>query len=270
MFHTNETYPTATADDAAPLQATPETIPVFERRIGSWHLSLQRQPFSTQELTRRYDRAAAGWARTLNRLRMPHAYCQLLRCVLDAQTLARLGERPRVLECGIGTGALAHELASLLPAGSSLDGIDVSPRMLEHARRGLSSTNLQVTLREGDVRKLPYPDGVFDLAMTAHVLEHLADPSTALAEMSRVLKPGGLLIACITRRSTLGRFIQLKWRTHRVAPDQAQRWLVESGLDNVRSLAVGDGAIAPRLSVACVATKIFQTDDLHNHPRRTS
>lgn len=240
MFHTNE------------------TIPVFERRIGSWHLSLQRQPFSTQELTRRYDRAAAGWARTLNRLRMPDAYGQLLRRVLDANTLSHLGDRPRVLECGIGTGALAHELAGLLPARSSLNGIDVSPRMLEHARRSLSGTDLQVTLKEGDVRKLPYPDGVFDLAMTAHVLEHLADPAAALAEMNRVLKPGGLLIACITRRSALGRFIQLKWRTHRVAPDQAQRWLAESGLDDVRCLAVGDGAIAPRLSIACVGTKISQ------------
>ena len=100
--------------------------------------------------------------------------------------------------------AYSQALARVLPTPFTLDALDISPRMLERARRRLRETDLEVTLRLGDVRELPYPDGVFDLAMTAHVLEHLVDPSVALNEMVRVLKPGGLLIACLTSRSAFG------------------------------------------------------------------
>jgi ubiquinone/menaquinone biosynthesis C-methylase UbiE len=58
-------------------------------------------------------------------------------------------------------------------------------------------------LSHGDVRELPYGNGVFDLVMTAHVLEHLVDPSVALNEMVRALKPGGLLVACVGRKPYL-------------------------------------------------------------------
>ena len=127
--------------------------------------------------------------------------------------------------------------------------------MLERASNSLSHTDLELTLRHGDVRKLPYSNGVFDLAMTAHVLEHLVDPSVALNEMVRVLKPGGLLIACLTRRSALGMFVHLKWRTHWVTSVQAESWLLESGLENAQCLSLDDGAMCKRLSLACVGRK---------------
>src|SRR5262249_47123766 len=106
---------------------------------------------------------------------------------------------------------------------------DISPHMLERASSSLCDADLDVTFRHGDMRALPYGDNVFDLAMTAHVLEHLLDPSAALNEMVRVLKPGGLLLACFTRRSVLGMMVHLKWRTHRLTPAQAQSWLWKAG-----------------------------------------
>lgn len=268
MFHSNETIQAATpANDSPRPRNPPETIPVFARRFGSWHLSVQRQPFSALELAQRYDRAAPGWARTLKRLRFPGAYELVLRRVFDEQTLKSVGARPRVLECGVGTGTLSCALADVLPVRCALEAIDISPRMLEHAHRGLHDADMDVTVREGDVRELPYADGVFDLAMTAHVVEHLGDPAVALREMTRVLKPGGLLIACTTRRSTLGRLVQLKWRTHRVTPAQAESWLIESGLGDIRCLSVGDGMIAQRLSIACVGAKISQPPTRRAHPK---
>ena len=231
------------------------TIPVFARWFGSWQISVQRLAFSLPELTRRYDRAAPGWSRALDRLGFPDAYEALLRRVLSEEPLDVAGARPRVLDCGVGTGALSCALAHVLPAPFKLDAIDISPRMLERAGNILCNTDLEVTLRQGDVRELPYGNSVFDLVMTAHVLEHLVDPSVALNEMLRVLKPGGLLVTCLTRRSALGMIVHLMWRTHRVTPAQAESWLLESGLENARCLSFDDRAFCQRLSVACAGRK---------------
>ena len=103
--------------------------------------------------------------------------------------------------------------------------------------------------------RLGYGNGVFDLVMTAHVLEHFVDPSVALSEMVRVLKPGGLHIACLTRRSSLGMYVHLKWRTHRVTPAQAESWLLESGLENARCQSFDHHAFSRHLSVVCVGRK---------------
>ena len=232
-----------------------ETIPVFSRWFGSWQVSVQRLAFNSPELTRRYDRAAPGWSRTLDRLGYPGAYETMLRSVLSEEALEVGGVRPCVLDCGVGTGALSSALTRVLLTPFKLSAIDISPRMLERAGSSLSHTDLELTLRHGDIRKLPYGDGVFDLVMTAHVLEHLVDPSVALDEMVRVLKPGGLLIACLTRRSALGMLVHLKWRTHWVTSAQAESWLLETGLENPQCLSFKDSALCKRFSLACVGRK---------------
>ncbi len=231
------------------------TIPIFTRRFGSWQLSVQRLPFTMAELTHRYDRAAPVWREMLNRFNFPRAYETLLRNVFSENTLVETGRRPCILDCGVGTGALSIALNDVLLTPCSLAAIDISSRMLEHTRRNLCGSKMEVLLRQGDVRKLPYADGAFDMAMTAHVLEHLVDPGIALKEMFRVLKPGGLLVACITRRSAMGMLVHLKWRTHSVTPAQAESWLLESGLENVQCVSLGNGALCRRMSVAFVGRK---------------
>ncbi len=237
------------------IRYTEQTIPVFARWFGSWQISVQRKAFSSPELTHRYDQAAPGWGQMLDRFGYPRAYATFFRRVLGEEALEILGAQPHVLDCGVGTGALSSALVGVLRTPFKLDAIDISPNMLERANCNLRDTDLEVTLRLGDVRELPYHDGVFDLAMTAHVLEHLADPSVALNEMVRVLKPGGLLIACLTRRSALGMFVHLKWRTHGVTPAQAESWLRATGLENVHCLSFGDRAFCRQLSVVCVGRK---------------
>ena len=154
-----------------------EMIPVFARWIGSWRISLQRRALSSPQLTRFYDVAAPRWSQKLDQLGYPDAYDTLLRSVMsEAEPLGAIGAQIHVLDCGVGTGALSCALARVLPAPFKLDSIDVSPGMLERASTHLRDTGLEVSLRHGDVRRLPYGDGVFDLVMTAHVLEHLVDP----------------------------------------------------------------------------------------------
>jgi len=191
----------------------------------------------------------------LDQLGSSDAYETMLRSALSKDVPRADGAQLRVLDCGVGTGAMSCALARVSPGPFKLDAIDISPRMLEQAGSRLRECGIPATLRHGDVRELPYDDGAFDLVMSAHVLEHLSDPGVALNEMVRVLKPGGLLIACLTRRSPLGMYVHIKWRTHRVTPGQAESWLLESGLENARCLSLDHAAVCQQLSVACIGRK---------------
>ena len=96
--------------------------------------------------------------------------------------------RPRrVLEVGGGEGELAERIVREL--GAELVGIDQSERMVEIQRRK------GVDARIGDVQHLPLADGTFDVAVAAWMLYHVSDLDRALAELARVLRPGGRLIA---------------------------------------------------------------------------
>ena len=92
----------------------------------------------------------------------------------------------RVLEVGCGRGELAERLAG---AGLEVVAVDLSPRMVELTRRR------GVDARVGDVQQLPFADGEFDVAVANHMLYHAPDIDRALAELARVLRPGGRLVA---------------------------------------------------------------------------
>ncbi len=93
----------------------------------------------------------------------------------------------RVLEVGGGEGELAERMQRDL--GAEVSFVDLSPRMVELARaRGVDA-------REGDVQQLPFADGSFDTVVSAWMLYHVPDLDAGLAEIARVLVPGGALIA---------------------------------------------------------------------------
>jgi SAM-dependent methyltransferase len=102
-----------------------------------------------------------------------------------------------VLELGCGTGRLLLPLAQ---AGHSVTGVDISPALLDVARRKLAQTGPpgQVTLAEGDLRSFALPRRDFAFAFcTSNTLMHLTTPQdqqTALANAARHLRPGGLLL----------------------------------------------------------------------------
>lgn len=104
-------------------------------------------------------------------------------------TLERIAPGPgeRILDVGCGTGTLLHVLSVSDPT-LGLAGVDLSPEMLAVAKRRLEGA---ADLREGWAERLPFPDAAFDIAVSTSVLHYLPDPHAALAEMKRVLKPGG-------------------------------------------------------------------------------
>ena len=105
---------------------------------------------------------------------------------LEVELCDRYGTGRDILECGCGTGLILERLAEFARRAV---GIDLSPGMLELARsRGLE-------VKEGSVTALPFDDASFDVTCSFKVLAHVPDIGKALAEMARVTRPGGVILA---------------------------------------------------------------------------
>ena len=230
-------------------------IPVFTRWFGTWQIAVARRAYTSQQLSQFYDAQAPRWDRTLGRLGCHDAYRSLF------AKLARHGELDlppsanRVLDAGIGTGALCLALQETVDRPLVLDGVDLSARMLDQAANNLRARGYRAALTQASITALPYDDDTFDLVMSAHVLEHVPDPQAALKELQRVLKPGGLLLACITRRSRLGAYVHLKWHTHQISAHEGRHWFRACGLRAIRVLPFNKGTLTRRTSIAYMGRK---------------
>ena len=118
----------------------------------------------------------------------------LRRLILSPREMVRrLHPAPtdRVLEVGPGPGYFSLEVARALPEGMLLL-MDLQPAMLAKARKRLTRAR-NVTYQAADARALPYADASIDLAFLVAVLGEVPDPQAALAELHRVIRPGGRL-----------------------------------------------------------------------------
>lgn len=113
---------------------------------------------------------------------------------------AHLPRRGRILEVGCGTGGL---LVAAKRRGLRIEGTDIASRWLLVARRRLTDAGLDVRLTAANAERLPWPDGAFDALVADSVLEHLDDPTAALREWARVVRPGGRLLVWSPNRTTL-------------------------------------------------------------------
>jgi ubiquinone/menaquinone biosynthesis C-methylase UbiE len=96
----------------------------------------------------------------------------------------------KVLEVAVGTGLNLDSY----PEDVTITGIDLSPAMLEHARRRAEASGRTVTLQVGDAHRLEFPDASFDTVVCTFSLCAIPDERRAVAEMWRVLRPGGQLL----------------------------------------------------------------------------
>ena len=113
-----------------------------------------------------------------------------------ATSYAFLDPQPgdRVLDVGCGLGDDVRALAARVGPGGRVVGVDVSETMLATARTQSAGLGLPVEFRAGDAHRLAFPDGSFDRVRCERVLEHLAEPLRAFAELVRVTRPGGTLV----------------------------------------------------------------------------
>ncbi|MEL6572986.1 MAG: methyltransferase domain-containing protein [Pseudomonadota bacterium] len=233
-----------------------DVIPVFARFFGSWHVSVGRRAFRARDLQAHYDKQSGVWQSKIDRYGFEAAYADLISRVLCHWRYRVVAREPRVLDAGVGTGAMAAAFAKQLGRPFRLVGVDLSSEMLARVRDRFARSSVQVDLLQADLAALPFADQKFDVVLVAHVLEHLSAPDRVLAELYRVLKPGGVVIACITRRSWMGLMVQMLWRTHRVDIGLAERWLRGAGFVQVRAMSLDKDQAARRWSIGYVARKV--------------
>jgi SAM-dependent methyltransferase len=136
------------------------------------------------------------WVTVTDQLKGPEAFFHRNRERV-VRSLVRKYARPDlpILDAGCGTGLnLRH-----LPAGSV--GLDINPRNVETVAQRLP---LQRCIL-GDVEAMPFEDDSFGTVVCTEVLEHVPEPRRALAEIHRVLAPGGVLIGSVPARSWIWR-----------------------------------------------------------------
>jgi ubiquinone/menaquinone biosynthesis C-methylase UbiE len=134
-----------------------------------------------------YDGIAEGYTAETEANLINGYYCRPAILELAGDVAGR-----RILDAGCGSGPIS---AALRDRGATVAGFDSSAGMLKLARERLGT---DADLRVADLGSpLPYPDGAFDDVIAALVLHYLEDWTAPLAELRRVLKPGGRLIAAV-------------------------------------------------------------------------
>lgn len=153
----------------------------------------------------------------------------------------------RTLEVAIGTG----RSLSFYGADVELTGLDLSSAMLHLARQRAAELGLSVDLRAGDAERLPFADASFDTVVCALGLCSIPRPDVAVAEMARVLRPGGSLLLLDHVGSTWPPVWALQWLLERVTILTAGEYFTRrqlprvtaAGLDVVESDRMRAGVI---------------------------
>jgi 2-polyprenyl-6-hydroxyphenyl methylase / 3-demethylubiquinone-9 3-methyltransferase len=176
-----------------------------------------------------YDRLADGWwdeAGELHGLRtsMNPARFGYFRRVLAA-TLGPAVDGATLLDVGCGGGFLAEEFAQL---GCRVTGVDPSVASLQAARRHADDEGLAIVYRHGRGERLPADDDEFDVVCCCDVLEHVDDVDAVVAEIARVLRPGGVFLYDTINRTRASRLVVIKlmqeWRWSSWVPAGLHDW----------------------------------------------
>jgi demethylmenaquinone methyltransferase/2-methoxy-6-polyprenyl-1,4-benzoquinol methylase len=154
-----------------------------------------------------------------------------------AISIARPRPGDRILDLASGSADLARSLGHRVMPGGQVWLADINRRMLQRGRDRALDDGMLAPAVQCDAERLPFPPGYFDCVTVAFGLRNMTHKDRALAEMTRVLKPGGRLVVLefskvwkpLERAYDLYSFRFLPWLGRRVAGDaEAYRYLGES------------------------------------------
>jgi SAM-dependent methyltransferase len=134
----------------------------------------------------------------------------------------------RILDAGCGNGRYSRFLLRHADPDAVLTSFDLSPRMLNRARRRLRSP--RVSHAVADLTRLPYAEASFDAVVCGWVLEHLPDPRPGLRELARVLQRGGKLLLLSTEDTLTGAMCSRLWHCRTYNRTQLRQGCGECGL----------------------------------------
>ncbi|PSL00884.1 phosphatidylethanolamine N-methyltransferase /phosphatidyl-N-methylethanolamine N-methyltransferase [Murinocardiopsis flavida] len=177
-------------------------------------------------IRRHWDRQAARYDAAMDRLeRLVFA---------DGRSWVCSQASGRTLEVAVGTG----RNLPLYPPDVELTGIDLSPRMLDIARERARRDGHAVDLREADAQDLPFPDEHFDTVVSTLSLCSVLDLDATVAEMRRVLRPGGRLVLLDHVRPSVApvrwALTAVQWLMNRLDPGNGEQ-LLRRPLTTVRA-----------------------------------
>jgi 2-polyprenyl-6-hydroxyphenyl methylase / 3-demethylubiquinone-9 3-methyltransferase len=151
----------------------------------------------------------------------------------------------RVLDVGCGGGYTCEFLAR---RGALVTGLDQSPACIHSAKAHAAATGLAIDYHPGVGEALPFADQHFDVVVCVDVLEHVDSPAATVAEISRVLKPGGLFCFDTINRTWQSRLLMIwlledwlrliphgvhDWQKF-VPPELLHDWLEQSGFSDIQ------------------------------------
>jgi len=174
---------------------------------------------------------------------MTLGHARRLRDLTVGNTLLQSGEN--VLDVGCGTGGVTIPAKIRIGENGNAAGIDPAPEMIDIARRKASRAGLEIDFRVGVIESLPFPDRTFDAVTSSLMMHHLPEhvQVKGLAEIRRVLKPGGrLLIADMMRPSPsfLRRFFTSLVLHHghgiQFGIEDLSKLLQEAGFEEIKQL----------------------------------
>src|ERR1700761_3107646 len=144
---------------------------------------------------------------------------------LGAQRLGR-----DVLEIGVGSGSVAQQLLSAAPE-LAWTAIDIDPHMAQAAATRLGGFS-NASVKTADATAMPFPDDSFDSVVSCLMLHHIIDWEGAVAEVARVLRPGGIFVGYdLTRTALASLFHRLDGSPHRlIVPDDFRTECARHGL----------------------------------------
>lgn len=208
------------------------------------------QAFDTPEAKRQYNRRLfTTIADRYDLITRVLSYGQDARWKRRLVALAEVRPGERALDLASGTGDLACAVAA---RGARAVGLDLTERMLHHARRRADAAG--VAFVTGDMTSLPFPSASFDLVTTGYGLRNVPDLEAALAEIARVLRPGGRLLSLDFNRPS-SFVVRAAYLAYLDAVGGALGWLLHRDPDTYRYIPAsirrypGAAGVADRMIV---------------------